>query len=218
MKKVFAAMAIVVLTAAGFAAWAADVGNKTSSEEHTADVKMELTARLVTLPDAPSFTAKGTGTLHYILNGLQAVIKGDSIPKLVFESDGPVAIFKRLTIIAQGTPGNDPVVDWTAYPRIVLKPVDLHLSAYEVAAAEVTDSTKPIFDVTIPDLTFSTDSVEVEGEESKGYVNADGPEVQLVAKATLPDGPMPEYSALLAGKPVIFELRVGLVNPYEPQK
>lgn len=184
-------------------------------KEHTADIRAALTMRLVTLPDVPSFTARGRGTLRYRVDESTAILKGESIPELVFESTGPVGDYRRFSVIVNGIPGTEPVIDWSDFPRVTFKPLDLRVRAYALSAAEVTRQTPPLMDVVFEDLSFSTDRIEVEGVEAGGYIDVEGPEAQVVAKAYLPHDSLPPYAEHLAGKPIILELLVAISNPYK---
>lgn len=206
----------LILTSLFFAspAWAGGPPKTVAASEHAVDVAMTLTVRLPTLPDSPSFSAGGAGKLEYKLTGAAAVIKGESIPRLVFESQEPLGGMKKPSVVVEALPGTSPTVDWSAFPKIVLRQVDLRVRLYDAPMEEIGESARPTLDTILQDLVFSTDRVEVEGEESKGYVDADGPEVLLVGKTVLPEDPFPPYAEWLSGEQVILELKVGMVNPY----
>ncbi|MBT3180873.1 MAG: hypothetical protein HN337_00020, partial [Deltaproteobacteria bacterium] len=95
------------------------------------DMKMELTARLVTIKDQPYFTAKGQGTLEYDSMDDGAVIYLKSFPTLVYESDDPPPGFEALTIVVTGIIGTTATVDWSGYPDVELENLNLHIEAYE---------------------------------------------------------------------------------------
>ncbi|MFH0799035.1 MAG: hypothetical protein V2A66_02495, partial [Pseudomonadota bacterium] len=98
-KLIFVIIAAVMFQTG--ASWSAETAKKSGSEA-SIDVRMELTARLLKFPGSPSFTAKGKGELHYTLQAESAVIKGESIPRLVFEAPSPPEGLKKLTVIAEG--------------------------------------------------------------------------------------------------------------------
>lgn len=182
----------------------------TTSGEHSLDVGMELTLRLVGLPKAPSFTAKGKGKLVYTLNGQSAVIKGESIPKLTYEAKEELPGLKGLTVTIEGVSGTTSTVDWEKYPQISLRPVDLRVRAYEAKG-----NAKPVVDVILSDLSFSTEAIKVAGIEDQGYIDAEELEAQVVAQTTLPEHPYPQYAETIAGKPAILELVIRMKNFFE---
>lgn len=181
---------------------------------HTIDTKVQLTARFVTLPDVPSVTAKGEGSLEYIVSKSKAIIAGASIFDLVAEVRHPPAPLASLTVIAAGIPGADAVLDWSAYPRISLSGLALRVQAYDAPAAQITPRTTPVLDIVLDDLDLSTDAIIVEGVEASGYIDLEAPEAQVVGKAILPEDPFAPYAETLAGKPIIVELRARVPNPY----
>lgn len=190
-----------------------------TAEDAAIAVRVELAARLVTLPGSPSFTAKGKGELHYSLRGSSAAIKGETIPRLVYEAENPPAGLDRLTVIAEGIAGTTPVADWKNYPTVVLKPVDLRVRAYGKAASEITEATPALVDVVLSDLALSTEMIVVEGWEVSGYMDSERLEAQLVGKAVLPDAPYPPYKEWLSGKPIALELLIAMENFFEkPRK
>jgi len=193
---------------------AADAEGIKPASEQKADLDISITVRFPTLPDAPSFTAGGTGPVEYSLRGTGAIIKGESLPRLSFESNGPIGGMKELSVVVEAIPGTSPAVDWSRYPEITLQRLELRVRAYERDSDETDDHAKPVMDFVLPDLKFSTERIEVEGEEAKGYVDVDGPEVLLVGAVVLPKDGFPRADEWLSKEPAILELRVGLVNPY----
>lgn len=176
-------------------------------------VRIGLTGRLVTLPDAPTFTARGEGELCYTIEGESARVIAESIPRLTFEAERPPADLPALTVLVEAMPGTSPVVSWRSWPVVQLSGADLRVRAYEVAAAQVA-AAKPIVDIILPQVALSTASVSVEGEESQGYVDGDALEALLVGKAMLPEDDFEPYAQALAGQPVLIELFVQMRNPY----
>lgn len=206
-KFIAAAIAISI----GSTAAAAETSSK-AEENNSLDAKMALTARFVTLPDAPAFTARGEGKLAYTIKGDAATIKGESIPKMTFESGGPIADFSKLTVIAEGIPGTTSTIGWSGFPKVTIKPLDLRFRAYEADADEITSSTTPLLDVVISDISLSTERIVVEGVESQGYIDVENLEAQVVGKVALPNDDLPQYKEWLAGEPAILELLVKMKN------
>ena len=213
MKKIMPMIAAAMLVAA--VAWAGEAPRTVvpgETKEHAVNVELSLVAQFPTLPDAPRFTAKGAGALAYRITGQQAIIEADSIPQMTFESEGPIGDLEKLTVVTSSIPGTAPVIDWSQFPRIVLKSVDLRVRAYEGPAGT---SSKPLLDIVFEDLSLATDEITVEGIEAQGYVDAERAEAQIVVQALLPDDPFPVYAEWLAGEPVILEMRVAIINPYK---
>ena len=183
---------------------------------YSIDVKLFLTAHFVTLPDAPSFTASGGGTLNYELVKGGAKIDGSSIPKLKFESEKPVADFKKLSVIVEAIPGTISEINWSKFPKVTLSALELRVRAYDKNLNEIDESIKPILDIILSDQKLSTENINVEGVESAGYIDGQFLEVQLVGKTILPDETLePLYSQYLANEPILLELRVKAINPFE---
>ncbi len=181
----------------------------------TVKVAMTLTARFVTLPDAPDFAAKGQGELCYSIEGKSAKIKGESIPRLTYESDKPPAGLSALTVLVDEMPGTTPVVGWSNFPVVTLDHADVRVRAYESRAAEIKDGTSPIVDVVIPDIMLSTAPIAVEGEQVEGYVDGDSLEAKLVGRTVLPEADFADYDQWLSGQTVLLELAIEIENPYE---
>lgn len=197
---------------------AAQTSNVVGEDTCQDDTNIALTIRFVTLPDAPAFAAKGKGRLCYTIKGSSAAIKGESIPDMIFESEGPIGGFSKLTVVAKGIPGTTPTIDWSGFPKVTIKHLDIRLKAYNADENSITDSTTPLIDVIISDIALSTDKVTVEGMESQGYIDAEKFEAQVVGQVTLPGDDMSKYKEWLANKPAIFELIVKLPNPYEKRR
>jgi hypothetical protein len=178
-------------------------------------VAMQLTARFVSLPDEPSFTAKGQGELCYELGHESAKIRGSSIPELTFEAIDPPPGLADLSVLVGAMPGTRAEVDWSAFPEIRLRAFDLRVRAYERKAAAVADDAKPFVDIILSDLALSTAPIAVEGEKDEGFLDAETLSAKLVGKATLPDADDPHYQEWLAGKDVLLELRVQIENPFQ---
>jgi hypothetical protein len=175
--------------------------------EQSLDVSTQMDIRFVTLPDAPSFTGKGMGALSFKAENKNALIDGASIPDIVFESD-------QMTVIARGIPGTKPVIDWSDFPNIVFRELDLRVTAYEARRADITTETPAIIDIVLSDLTLSTKAIEVEGWEDSGYIDGESMEAQLVGTTILPDHDNADYTKWLAGEPILITLRVRMKNPY----
>lgn len=181
----------------------------------TAKVSIALSARLLELPHMPQFTAKGQGEICYDIDGKTAKIKGESIPKLTYESDKPPAGLSALTVFVDTLPGTTPSIQWTSFPDIVLDHLDVRLRAYEASMSKITKDLNPIVDIAIPDITLSTKPIVVEGKESSGYVDADSLEAKLVGRVVLPDDDFPEYQELLEGQTILAELLIKIQNPFK---
>ncbi|MFA5811525.1 MAG: hypothetical protein WC956_04245 [bacterium] len=181
----------------------------------TVKMSMTLTAHFVTLPDAPAFKAKGQGELCYEIDGKTAKIKGESIPRLTYESEKPPAGLSALTVLIDEMPGTTPVVSWKDFPEVQLEGADVRIRAYEARAAEITDDRTPIVDIVVPDVVLSTAPVAVEGIDSQGYVDGDALEAKLVGRTVLPEDDFPEYQKWLSGQEVLLELEVEVENPYD---
>ena len=184
------------------------------AEESLVRVAMSLTLKLPTLPDAPSFTADGSGELKYTILGEGASISASSIPRLSFESSERIGGLEKISVTVEAMPGTKPAIAWNGYPRVSLRGLELRARAYASSLADIKESSKPIVDVVLPDLSLSLDEIEVEGERAEGYIDADAAEAQLVGKTILPEDPFPAYAEYLGGQPAIIELRVKIVNPY----
>ena len=189
----------------------------TKPQEAKVDVHASLTAKLPSLPGAPSFTAKGKGELHYSLHGSSATIKSDSFPKLIFEAEKVPEGIKKLSVIVEGIPGTDLTVHWEHHPEVEVKG-DLRLRAYALAAKEITKDSSPIVDIILSDLTLSTKEISVEGFETRGFIDEDRLEAQFVGKALLPDYDYDLYKKNLAGKSALLEFVIGIENAYAEKK
>lgn len=177
------------------------------------DAAMSLTATFVTLPDAPTFTATGTGTIDYALEGSGATVPAAGIPRMIYEADDPPAGLTSLTVVVSAVQNTKATIDWSRFPVVQLKELDLRVQAYDVAEAD-TSSAEAIVDVILSDLTLTTEPVSVEGWEDAGYVDMENLEAQLVGEAILPDYDYPAYDKWLAGEPALLSLRVRMPNPY----
>ena len=213
MKKLTILAALVSILAAS-PAQALDISSGSGGRAAAPGVGVSLTALFPTMPDAPRFTARGEGRLSYSSTGKLARIDAESIPDMRFESDGPLGGERSLVVTVEAVPGTSPVLDWSQFPRVAMRSLDLRVRAYGGGEAGRAEGGEPLVDVVLGDLSFSTDRVEVEGMEAQGYVDAASLEAQLVGKTTLPEDPFPLYSEWLAGEPVILELRVRMDNPY----
>jgi len=213
MKKIAILAALVSIIAAS-PAGAAEISSGAGSMAIAPGVGVSLTALFPTMPDAPRFTAKGEGRLSYSSTGKLARIDAESIPDMRFESDGPLGGEQSLVVIIEAVPGTSPVLDWSQFPRVAMRSLDLRVRAYGGGEAGKAEGGEPLVDIVLGDLSFSTDRVEVEGMEEQGYVDAASLEAQLVGKATLPEDPFPPYAEWLAGEPVILEIKVRMDNPY----
>jgi len=183
--------------------------------EHSIDIGMELTARFVTLPDAPPMTAEGDGKVCYELGEKMAVLTGSSMPRLVHNSIDPPAGLEGLTVILEGMPGTTPVVSWHKFPEVKLSGVDIRARAYEQGTAMLPDDVEAIVDIIMSNLEFTTERVEVEGVSSEGLLDPEQMRVLLVGEAKLPHHSYPVYDEWLAGQPILLELVVKMKNPYD---
>lgn len=182
--------------------------------EHKVNVNASLTARFVTMPDAPPMTAQGSGALCYELGDKEAIIMGESLPTLVFEAIDPPANMDDLTVVIDGMVGTTPVVNWSKFPEIKLTGVDVRARAYGKKFSELSKPDDAMVDIVLSDLTFTTGMVEAEGVSTEGHIDAEKLSVLLVGKAKLPEHGYPQYDEWLAGQPVLLELVVKMENPY----
>lgn len=209
MKKTilaFAALAVTLVSAASQA-------DEPCPNSVSADVR--LIARFVTLPDAPSYEAKGEGAICYSIDSKGAVVVAASVPRLVFhEKDLPGGLGET-TAFVEPMPGVDPVISWENFPEVRLTNVDLRVRAFKGAISPDGAGPEPFIDIILPRMEFRTGPIEVEGVESMGFVDADTLTAQLVASSILPEDDDPLYSEWLAGQPVLWELVVQMKNPYQ---
>jgi len=198
MKNVAAIVAMIVIT----------IISSPSLADQSLDVGAEIDVRFVTLPDAPSFTGKGMGSLIVTdAEKKRAYVDGASIPDIVFESND-------MTVIAKGIPGTKPIVDWSKFPVITFRELDLRVTAYRAEISKITSETSPVIDIVLSDINLSTSEIEVEGWEDAGYIDAEAMEAQLVGRAILPNYDHAEYMEWLAGEPILITLRIRMKNPY----
>lgn len=184
------------------------------AEKNSAQVDMELTARLVTLEGAPYFTADGSGTLVYESFDGGAKLKGNSIPELIYESDDPPGGLENLTVVITGIMGTNATIEWPDFPDIALKDLALKVRIFE-ANLEETDYERPLIEFIIRGIDLATDKITVEGVSSGGYVDVEKMEAQLVGKVVLPYDSHPEYEKYFAEKPIILEALLKLKNPFK---
>jgi len=178
----------------------------------------KLNAHFVSLPDLPPVTAEGYGEICYEPDKKSAIIKGESIPTLKYVAIDPPADLKDLTVIVEGIPGTKALLSWEKFPTIVLSNLDLRVRAFNATAEHKprADSvTKPLVDIILSDLSFTTDAIEVEGVTSEGYIDAKNLEAMLVGSTILPEHDYPPYDEWLAGQKVLLELAVKVKNPYK---
>lgn len=182
--------------------------------ERSIAVDMAMTARFVTIPDAPPMTAKSSGEVCYELDGKGATIVAESVPALIYNAFDPPLDIPSLTVVAELIPGTKPELSWDEFPKVELTDVDIRVRAYGVKLAAVHSGSDALVDIVLSNLTFTTEGVEVEGESAEGIVDAEGLRAVLVGKAILPDHSFPPYKEWLAGQPVLLELMVRMRNPF----
>ena len=209
MKKTILAFAALAVTLVSTGSQAAD------SCPNSVSAGVRLIAHFVTLPDAPSYEAKGEGELCYTIGENGATVIAASAPRLVFHEKDLAGGLGEMTVFVDAMPGVDPVISWENFPEVRLSNVDLRVRAYRVAPPGAGMPDKILVDVIMPRLSFSTGPIEVEGMESMGFVDADTLTAQLVGSATLPEADYPLYTEWLAGQPVLLELVVQMRNPYQ---
>ncbi len=174
-----------------------------------------LTVQFPTIGDAPMFTASAIQKpLVSTHQKGSAEIRGEDLPRLVYSTEDAPGDLDALTVIIEGMPGTVATLDWTSYPKITLKPLDLRVRAYDKTMQGLNDQYQPIVDIILSDLSLGTDEVSVEGYSTAGYLDAEKLEAQLVFTTTLPDYEYPAYKKWLAGQPIIGELRVVMPNPF----
>jgi len=194
----------------------ASAGQALASEvcRNSLDVSVGLEARLVTLPDAPSFVARGEGTVCYEIEADGATILGSSVPRLVFHGGDLPGGQGEMSAIVEVMPGVDPRVDWSHMPDVKVHNVDLRVRVYEGGPAAIDEGARPLVDVILPRIAFSTGLIDVQGWESFGHLDADALTALVVGEVTLPAHSYPPYQEWLAGEPVLLELTVQIRNPY----
>ncbi len=185
--------------------------------KHSIEAFTKLNARFVTLPDLPPFTAEGYGEICYEVENKSAIIKGELIPKLKYVAIDPPADLSDLTVIVEGIPGTQAYLSWEKFPTVVLSSLDLRVRAFNSKAEHApraNSEVKPLVDIILSDLTFTTDAIEIEGFASEGFIDAKNLEGMLVGSAILPEHDYPPYNEWLAGQSVLLELVVKIKNPY----
>lgn len=214
------ALGLTVATLLSIASVSAATASPTSAPACAPSVRAFLgaTVRLVTLPDVPTFTAKGQGELCFSVQGKKALLVAESVPRLTYEAERPPANLAALTIYVDTMPGTTPYVSWDSWPVVTLSGVDVRVRAYDIAAAQITSTQKPIMDLLVTGLTFSTQKVTVEGEEAEGYVDGDNLDALLVGKTILPEDEYKPYHEWLAGREAIVEVYARMHNPYAKEK
>ncbi len=207
-KLILVVAAVVIAVAYAIAASA-----QTKCENSVA-VDMAVTARFVTLPDAPPMTAEGSGEICYEIADKGAAIVGESVPPLVYAAIDPPLDLPHLAVVAEVVPGTTPRLDWKEFPRVELTDVDVRVRAYGMKFASVSSGSDALVDIVLSNLSFTTERIEVEGEIAEGHIDAEQLRAVLVGKAVLPDHDFPPYDEWLAGQPVLLELMVRMRNPY----
>lgn len=182
--------------------------------ENSIRVDMAVTAKFVTIPDAPPMTAKGSGEVCYELGEKSATIVGESIPELLYTAIDPPLDLPHLAVIAEVIPGTTPHLSWKEPPKVDLTGVDVRVRAYAMKFAAVSEGSDAVVDIVLSNLSFTTGRIEVEGASSEGYIDPEQLRAVLVGKAILPDHSFPPYDEWLAGQPVLLELMVRMKNPY----
>jgi hypothetical protein len=177
-----------------------------------------MNAKFVTMPDTPPFTAEGYGEICYELEEKAAVIKAESVPTLKYVAIDPPGDLRELTVIVEAIPGTKARLSWEKFPTVVLSDLDLRVRAFNTKAENTPDVDsliKPLVDIILSDLTFTTDAIEVEGMPAEGYIDGKSLEAMLVGSTTLPEHVYPLYDEWLAGQSALLELVVKMKNPYE---
>lgn len=178
-------------------------------------VGMKLTAHFITLPDVSPLSAEGEGDVCAELGEKSAAIAGESMPQLVFQAEHPPAGLDALTVIVEGMPGTRALISWDHLPEVVLEDVDMRVRAYDEPFQMISDGDRPVVDIVLSDLTFSTAKIDVEGVEAEGFIDAERRRVLLVGKVTLPEYDFGPYDEWLSGQPVLLELTVKMKNLYK---
>jgi hypothetical protein len=214
MKQSKAGIISLLVLAAIFFTSSIALSQEKENCKHSVDLFINLTARFVGIPDTPPFSAEGFGEVCYEITDKGAVIKGESIPQLTFVAIDPPAKLKDLTVIVNAVPATVARLNWEKFPIVELSDVDLRVRAYSGNSSEIETARDPLVDIILSDLTFSTESIEVEGVASKGYIDAEKLAAMLVGSTILPEFDYPLYNEWLAGQNVLLELTVRMKNPY----
>lgn len=202
-------LGIILISTNGFAT------DELPIERNSLEVNCHLTVQFPTLPDAPSFTANAfhTELIYWLANG-QAMIRGEDLPQLTYSSDRVPGDLPTITVKIEGMPGTTATIDWSAYPKVTMEPVDLRVRAYDKVASELSSGDVPIVDIILPALSFSTEEVTAAGYSTAGYIDAETLEAQVVTTVVLPDADYPAYQEWLEGEPALLELRIQIPNPF----
>ena len=184
------------------------------AEEETLDVKLMLRAQFVSLEGAPAYIARGAGTVSYSMSGGAAVVRSATIPDLTFEAEEAPNGMEALTVIIRGSPQQQPIVCWDGFPRITMEDLALHIRAWDLPKESIDGETPPLFELTIQDISLTTEEIEVSGHVDRGYVDTEKLEAQLVGTLELPFHTYTPYAEHLAGQEVILEFVVQLTNPF----
>lgn len=186
-------------------------------ERNNLEVNAYLTAIFPTYPDYPSFTANAfhANLVYWIEERGKAALRGEDFPRLTYSTDDGPGELQGLTVVVEGIPGTTSILDWTAYPKVTLSPVELRIKAYDKVASQLSREDQPLIDIILSDLTLSTEETCAEGYCTAGYLDAENLEAQLVFSTELPQSDWEPYNRWLADHPMLGELRVQLPNPFK---
>lgn len=185
-------------------------------ERNSIEMNMYLTVQFPAYPDVEPVTASAyrANLIYWIEERGKALIRGEDMPHLVYSTADAPGALKELTITIDGMPGTTAVLDWTNYPLVTLKALDLRVRAYDMVSSSIAAGAHPIVDIILSDLTLSTAEVCTLGLCTAGYLDAENLEAQLVFATDLPPYDYEPYGEWLEGQSILGEMRIQIPNPF----